>query len=379
MKEKELRFSPSLCLTHDCNLSCIYCYQKHDSGKRMSLITAKQSIDWIFENVPNDLNAIEISFIGGEPLLEFDLIKEIVQYANCKKTKYRHIFYATTNGTLLTNEMKSWFSKNKNIFWLGLSLDGTRETHNFNRSNSYDKIDIDFFRTTWPEQSIKMTLSEYSLKHLADNIIYIHSLGFTYIAGVNLFEGDFKWDKDDYIKEFIPQLKKLVDFYLSNDTLLLNQMFDKRIDLCEVQNKEHRKWCGIGNGTCFFDIDGQKYPCSFITPMTFSYDDLLEIKKTDFLNDECFLDNDCLENCYIYPVCPSCSGANYMVNKTFKKRNKSKCKIQKLITLFIADIQAKKILRDRSNMDDNTLYHTIEAIKKIRKLYFDEFKEYLGK
>ena len=44
------RFSPTLCLTHNCNLDCIYCYQEHDTGVRMSLDTAKKVIDWIYEH-----------------------------------------------------------------------------------------------------------------------------------------------------------------------------------------------------------------------------------------------------------------------------------------------------------------------------------------
>jgi sulfatase maturation enzyme AslB (radical SAM superfamily) len=378
MKDKEIRFSPSLCLTHDCNLSCIYCYQKHNSGQRMSLETAKTAIDWIFNNVPNDMDAVEIQFIGGEPLLEFDLIKEIIQYTNTKQVNHKYIFYATTNGTLLSTSIKKWLVENKNKFYLGLSLDGTRETHNHNRSDSFDAIDINFFKNTWPDQGVKMTLSEYSLQNLAENIKYIHSLGFQDIAGVNLFEGDFDWNNDKYIKALIPQLKELVDFYEKNPNLHINQMFDKRIDLCEMQNNRFQKWCGIGQGTLFFDVDGEKYPCYFVTPMTFSKSEIEIILKTDFLNENNFIDEQCYEHCYIYPICPTCSGANYMVNKTFKIRNKSKCKIQKLIALFMADLQAKRLLNNNNLIQEgNILYYTIEAIKKIREFYLDELKIYL--
>ena len=139
------RFSPTLCLTHNCNLDCIYCYQKHDTGVRMSFDTAKKVIDWIFLNIPSDTKGIEFGFIGGEPLLEFKLIKDIVDYVRAKDTEEQYIFYATTNGTVLTEEMKKWFEENRHQFVLGLSLDGLKETHDYNRSNSFDKIDFDFF------------------------------------------------------------------------------------------------------------------------------------------------------------------------------------------------------------------------------------------
>jgi len=173
------------------------------------------------------------------------------------------------------------------------------------------------------------------------------------------------------------QLKELVAFYVENDTLTLNQMFNKKIELLQGERKRMHKWCGIGNGTNFFDVDGKMYPCPLVTPMTFAQSELNEILKTDFNDENNFTDEDCIENCYIQPICPTCAGANYLNNKTFKKRDKRKCRIQKLIALFIADLQAKRIEKNPKIYNDDTLYHTIEAIKKIRSLYLDEFKEFL--
>jgi len=377
-KIEKPRFSPVICVTHDCNLNCSYCYQKHDSNNSMTLDIAKNIIDAIFDNMPVDTSGVEIGIIGGEPLLEFNLLKEIVAYTCSKKREEKYIFYATTNGTMLSEEMKTWFTAHKNIFVLGISLDGTRETHNYNRCNSFDKIDIDFFLRTWSNQSVKMTLSEYSLSHLAKDIKFLHSKGIKDISGVNLSEGDFDWSDDKYIKLLVPQLKELVEFYTNNDSLYLNQMFRKQLHLCEAKEKERYKWCGIGTNCPFFDVDGRRYPCAFITPMTFTSNELVDILKTDFTNNDNFLDVDCFENCYIYPICPTCAGANYLVNKTFKKRNKCRCRIQKLTSLFIADLQAKRIEKKPKIYDDYTLYHTIEAIKKIRSLYLSEFEEYLS-
>jgi sulfatase maturation enzyme AslB (radical SAM superfamily) len=372
--KQETHFSPSLCITHDCNLNCVYCYQKHERGKRMSMETARQSIDWIFANVPAYADAVEISFIGGEPLLEFPLIREITQYLCAKKPDTPFIFYATTNGTLLDEEMKTWFTRRRDCFWLGLSLDGRRETHNRNRSGSFDHIDIDFFLRNWPEQGVKMTLSEYSLGTLAGDVKYLHALGFNEISGVNLFEGDFDWDREEYIKTLIPQLAELAAFYAEHDTLKPCQLFDKKLNVCESRRDEHKKWCGIGTGTPFFDVDGTRYPCSFVTPMTFTQAELAAIAATDFLRDDNFVDDECFDNCYLYPVCPTCAGANYLVNKTFKLRSKRKCRLQKLIALFAADMEAKRIAKDPSRYDQTTLFYTIEAIKQIRERYLKEFE-----
>ena len=373
----KMRFSPSLCVTHLCNLDCVYCYQNHDAEKHMSFETAKKCVDWIFTHIPEyATGGVELGFIGGEPLIEFNLLKEIYSYTASAYHDIEHIFYATTNGTLLNDEMKKFFTQHSKDFILGLSLDGTKDTHDANRSNSFDKIDFDFFLKNWSNQGIKMTLSEYSLPHLAENIKFIHSLGFKRINGVNLSEGSFDWSKDEYISILIPQLSELVDFYVENDTLLLNQMFDKKLFGCERKSNEPHKWCGIGTGCVFFDTDGQRYPCSFITPMTFEKAELSDIMKTDFNDETQFIDDDCYKNCYIYPLCPICYGANYMNCKTFKTRDKSKCRINKLIALFTADLHAKRIIKNPKSYNEDTLYDTIEAIKKIRSLYLHEFSSF---
>jgi sulfatase maturation enzyme AslB (radical SAM superfamily) len=346
----------------------------------MTFETAQKVVDWIFTHVPDYADKVEIDFIGGEPLLEFTLIKEIFSYVYKIRPEIPYIFFATTNGTLLTAELKQWFIEHLDCFQLALSLDGRKETHDKNRSNSFDSIDVDFFLQNYPEQGVKMTVSEYSLPNLADNIVYLHSLGIKEIEGVNLAEGNFDWNKDEYIKLLIPQLKMLVDYYVEHDDLIPCMLFDKEINICETGNKERKKWCGIGTGTPFFDIDGKKYPCSFITPMTFTENELNAIMQTDFSDNEKFIDDDCFSNCYIYPICPTCSGANYLINKSFKTRIKSKCRIQKLVSLFIADLQAKRLIKNNGYINDekdNTkLYYTIEAIKKIKALYLEEYVKF---
>ncbi|MGN0669953.1 MAG: radical SAM protein, partial [Oscillospiraceae bacterium] len=156
-------FCPSLCVTHRCNLSCVYCYQNNKSNARMTIDTAKKCIDDIFRSIPEKTEIIEISFIGGEPLLEMDLIKAVYDYTIGKYPDSRLRFFATTNGTMLSDDDKEWFKARKNKFVLGLSLDGTPNTHNVNRSNSFDRIDIPFFVETWPKQGPKMTISKYTI------------------------------------------------------------------------------------------------------------------------------------------------------------------------------------------------------------------------
>lgn len=369
-----ITYHPTICVTQKCNLNCRYCYQHHDE-KSMPFETAKRCIDEIFQKNAVNADRIEVNFIGGEPLLQFELLKDLYEYT---KATYRNDFYffTTTNGTLLNDEMKSWFSEHKKTFILGLSLDGDKETHDYNRSNSFYKIDIDFFRNTYPLQNVKMTLTEFSLKHFAHNIKYIHSCGFNFIGGVNLYEGTFDWSKNEYLYTLIPQLSELVDYYLQHPSET-NQMFKKMLANLEAKDsRKVRKYCGIGSGTAFYDVDGKKRPCSYCTPMTFDVEELEKIEKTDFSDDMNFVDMDCFNNCYIYPICPHCSGANYLATGSFSKWDRSKCKIQKLVALFIAELEAKRIIANPKLYDKTKTFHTIKAIENIRNHYLTEFMPY---
>lgn len=123
------------------------------------------------------------------------------------------MLFATTNGTMLNDEMKKWFHEHRDTFYLGLSIDGTADVHNHNRSGSFDSIDTKFFADNWPEQGVKMTISKYSIPRLAESVKYIHSLGFQKVRGVNLAEGNFDWDEEGVVRELVHQLKKLIALF----------------------------------------------------------------------------------------------------------------------------------------------------------------------
>ena len=71
-----------------------------------------------------------------------------------------------------------------------------------------------------------------------------------------------------------------------------------------------------------------------------------------------------------------CPGANYLVKKSFTKRDKSKCRMQKLITLYVADLQARRLVKNPDCIPSNRVYSTIAAIEKIRENFLPEFMEY---
>ena len=106
-----------------------------------------------------------------------------------------------------------------------------------------------------------------------------------YIQGKSLKTEVFR-DSYKIIFQLSSELQKLVDFYIENPKLKVCQMFDKNLALCEQKKPSKIKYCGIGYGADFFDVDGKRYPCPFCTPMTFSQVELEKMAKTEFDKDE---------------------------------------------------------------------------------------------
>ena len=140
----------ALCLhiAHTCNLNCEYCFASqgkyHGDRALMSFEVAKQAIDFLIEHSGSRRN-LEIDFFGGEPLMNFDVVKETVAYCrSIEKEKGKNFrFTLTTNGVLLDDEVIDF--ANKECHNVVLSLDGRKEVHDrlrktVNGNGSYDLI-----------------------------------------------------------------------------------------------------------------------------------------------------------------------------------------------------------------------------------------------
>ncbi len=140
----------ALCLhiAHDCNLACRYCFAEEGEyhGRRalMSFEVGKAALDYLIANSGNRRN-LEVDFFGGEPLMNFDVVKELVAYGREQEKlhdkKFR--FTLTTNGVLLNDDILEF--ANKEMGNLVLSIDGRKEVHDKMRpfrggQGSYDMI-----------------------------------------------------------------------------------------------------------------------------------------------------------------------------------------------------------------------------------------------
>lgn len=147
MKSNEVK---ALCLhvSHDCNLRCKYCFADegayHSVRETMSFEVAKSAIDFLLENSGNR-KVLEVDFFGGEPLMNFDVVKRTVYYAKAEAEKRgkRFLFTTTTNGLLLDDETIRFF--NEEMENVVLSLDGRKEVHDavrktVNGKGSFDAV-----------------------------------------------------------------------------------------------------------------------------------------------------------------------------------------------------------------------------------------------
>lgn len=114
----------SLMVTHGCNLNCVYCFEKHkDIGLRMMCFeTAKEILlkefDLFAKMDKGEEERFAIEFFGGEPLVNFKLIKAIYEWVKTLSLPFPMMFQTTTNGTLFNTEILEWFTAAKDDFGL---------------------------------------------------------------------------------------------------------------------------------------------------------------------------------------------------------------------------------------------------------------------
>ncbi|MBO4395370.1 MAG: thioether cross-link-forming SCIFF peptide maturase [Eubacterium sp.] len=185
----------ALCLhiAHACNLKCEYCFagegEYHGDRALMSLSVGKKALDFLVGNSGNRHN-LEVDFFGGEPLLNFDVVKELVAYGReLEKTTDKHFrFTLTTNGVLLNDEVIEF--ANREMDNIVLSVDGRREVHDRMRPfrdgrGSYDEI-IDKFKRVAESRDqeryyVRGTFTHYNTDFVKD-VLALADEGFKQIS-----------------------------------------------------------------------------------------------------------------------------------------------------------------------------------------------------
>lgn len=347
--------SVTLTITEACNLNCSYCYENHKSKKKMTFDTAKKILDYEL-NLDDGFKGVTIDFFGGEPFLEFELIREISEYIWNQKYKKPYTIFVSSNGTLIHGEIQSWLKKHKDDFSVGLSLDGDEYMQNTNRSNSFNEIDIDFFVKSWPNQGVKMTVSLETLSHLYDGVRFLQEKRF--IVNCNLAYG-LNWSDDSLSELLEEQLMKLIEYYIGNKDIKPCSMLNMEIGSV-VYKWEYSKWCGAGTQMKVYSPEGRLYPCHYFQPLSVG-DELSEKSlKIDFSNTDELIDPEC-RNCSILSICPTCYGSNFASTGDVRKKDRNLCKLTKIMAMANSYLWYEKL----QQYSDDELGIDIERRKEL--------------
>ncbi|AAK80236.1 uncharacterized protein BJV85_001604 [Clostridium acetobutylicum] len=276
---KSPSFIKALCLNiaHDCNLKCKYCFADEGEYKGcreiMSPEVAKKSIDFVIKHSGPRKN-IEVDLFGGEPLMAFDTIKQVVEYAKKEEKKYnKNIrFTMTTNATLLNDEIMDYLDKNMgNII---LSFDGRKEVNDKVRvradgTGSHDAIlknikKMVARRDKSKQYYVRGTFTRNNTDFFED-VKYIADMGFKEISiepvvlpddhNLSLREEDIPQIFEQYDKLYKDMIKrhkegKEIKFYHFNIDINGGPCVYKRIS-----------GCGAGHEYVSITPSGDVYPC----------------------------------------------------------------------------------------------------------------------
>ena len=346
-------------LTQQCNLSCSYCFCGDKTIKKMSFETAKKSVDWLIKNVMDaDINTLngkkrtmDISFWGGEPLLEWKLLKKIILYTKSVIPNGMLLqFGGTTNGTLLTPEKFDFLQEHRLMFMV--SLDGTQETHDVYRlfkngkgSHAIIMKNMEQVLKKWPFYKTRVSLYPGAIGNFYKDIEYLFEHGMYNIMFSPVYE--HKWTEDTW-NTWINESYKVVD--------LMEKYKNKGIKTTiehfkSYMNIDNSNWpCGAGRHYIGIDTDGSIWPCHrFIKfddtrpwqekEMCIGHVDIgitkpdIRQKFIDYIPTKC---GDC-EFSKNTPCHGGCYAANFDLEKDITKSHSQICdyvKAQKKISLY---------------------------------------------
>lgn len=364
-KEANMHRTCMLMITHSCNLNCTYCYEQYKSKNKMSFEIAKSLIlkDAQIVKKQKKFKGLEIDLMGGEPMTNFQLVKELVEWAETGVINVPWIFFMTTNGTLFTDEHKQWFKRHRSSIECAVSYDGTPKMQQDNRGSNSTQIDLNFFLKTWKKQGVHLTISKSTLPYLADGILTLQRKNIP--VEIALAEG-IKWNELD-AELYAKQLHILCDAYIKDDKLIPVNILTRQLDIVipEKDKRKMKKFCGAGTHMITYDTNGKSYACHMFSPIVLgpkaNKTNLLDFKSSAFAEDP-----DC-QKCCLKHFCPTCAGFNYRYRNNPAIRDKYKCKLHLYEAIISADFQLKLIANNcRKLTDEDALY--AESALKAKKI-----------
>jgi len=369
----------TLNIANKCNLRCKYCwnqggaYGKSSGNTRiMDESVAFKAVDLLIRESKGAQDLV-VDFYGGEPLLNFKLIQEVINH--CAKIKKRHKvnfhFLLATNGTLLTKERGNFLIENG--VDVAVSLDGDRATQNIQRpfpdgSGSFDTV-IDNIRSL-PKQYRERIVGRATFTPYSSRVIntfnFLRGLGFERIevcesekAGYGLKQNNnFFFSGAKGIERLKSLYYGLARFYtgeiikgnLTYENTYFNRFFKQLSRLYHIQSIVGT--CSAGFSLMAVDMDGSIYPCTaFVGIPKFRIGNIKtginEKNMARFLSTKVSSSADC-NKCWAKRICRgcgSCYNLNYFLNKNVGKPDYYYCELfrykTKLMMAMIAEISKK--------------------------------------
>lgn len=341
----------AMCLNiaHDCQLRCKYCFASTgDFGKGrklMSLETGKHAIDFLLEN-SGDRPNLELDFFGGEPLMNFKVVKQIVEYARSREKEYnkKFRFTITTNGLLLDDEKINFI--NKEMSNVVLSIDGRKEINDYfrvlpNGQGCYDMIMPKYKKLVEgrgdKEYYVRGTFTNRN-KDFSNDVFALYEAGFDQIS-VEPVVGD----SDEYaltmndLPEIFKEYERLADRIIENEKNGKKfNFFHFMIDLdqgpCAIKRL---RGCGCGNDYVAITPDGDIFPChQFVGIDEYKMGNIDEgtfnqKMKADFAQAHVYSKPECRE-CWAKFYCSGgCNANNYQYMGDIRKAHKISCELEK--------------------------------------------------
>lgn len=268
----------ALCLhiAHDCNLACRYCFAEegeyHGRRELMSFEVGKAALDFLIANSGNRRN-LEVDFFGGEPLMNFDVVKQLVAYGREQEKIHNKNFRftLTTNGVLLNDDIMEF--ANKEMGNVVLSIDGRKEVHDYMRpfrkgAGSYDLIVPKFQKFADSRNQdryyVRGTFTHNNLDFSKD-VLHLADLGFKQISvepvvaqpteSYALREEDLPQLFEEYDKLAVEMIKRHKE---GKDFNFFHFMIDLEGGPCVA-----KRLSGCGSGTEYLAVTpwGDFYPC----------------------------------------------------------------------------------------------------------------------
>ena len=258
-----------LMMSTGCNLSCRYCYQDDKKNKNMSKEVMESFIDFLCDTNPETSTLID--FFGGEPLVNWEIIKYGLELMEDLNLLHKLYFMISTNGTLITDEIAYTLSK-YNVH-VNISVDGTPEKHNYERNNSYDKT-LQGLRKLYDyglcrDITARLTFPNNYFGNIEEHVKSVLNLGIPEVTFAAILAGGITDEELATYEESMYRTSILILKYVEYGLAVIPKYMRNLLSMEHLSSDfKPRRPCHFKTNTGFVvDTDGVLFGCS-IAPNT---------------------------------------------------------------------------------------------------------------